>query len=91
MRANYDVVLVDTPPVGLITDARMLGKQADGVIVVVRSGQTAREQAETAMRRLVEDGTRIMGAVLNDWTPDRAFNAYGSNYYGKNQPSAKRA
>lgn len=83
--AAYDVVLVDSPPLLPVTDAALLGAQADGVIVVVRYGSTKRDQLALALDRLAQVDVVPAGIVLND-IPTRgvgygAYGAYGS--YGK--------
>jgi capsular exopolysaccharide synthesis family protein len=69
MRQEFDMVLIDTPPMLNMPDARVLGRLADGVILVVRSARTTKETAAAAGQRLVEDGTRLLGTVLNEWDP----------------------
>ena len=78
MRQQFDMVIIDTPPMLQMPDARVLGKLADGVILVVRSARTAKETASAAGQRLVEDGTRVLGTVLNEWDPRKTSHAgYG--------------
>ena len=89
-REQFDVVLIDTPPMLHVADARIVGSLVDGVILVVRSGKTSRESAVSVNRRLKEDGIPVFGVVLNDWNP-RAAGYYGyevyvdyyNSYYGK--------
>jgi capsular exopolysaccharide synthesis family protein len=69
LRREYDAVLIDTPPVLLLSDARPLGRVSDGVILVVRSGETEKENAILAHQIFAEDGTPVFGTVLNDWRP----------------------
>src|ERR1019366_5917396 len=69
MRQEFDMVIVDTPPMLQMPDARVLGRLADGVILVVRSAKTTKETAAAAVQRLEEDGTRVLGTVLNEWDP----------------------
>jgi capsular exopolysaccharide synthesis family protein len=76
-RRDFDVVLIDSPPMLQIADARVLGRLADGVILVFRSGETSRSAALAACRRFAEDGTRVLGTVLNAWDPDST----GYGYY----------
>ena len=52
-----------------LSDARVFGRLADGVILVVHSAQTMRDAALAASRRLTEDGTRVLGTILNQWDP----------------------
>ena len=53
---------------------------ADGVILVVRAGQTTTESALLARQRFAEDGTRVLGTVLNGWDP-KASGHYGYGAY----------
>ena len=69
MRQEFDMVIIDTPPMLQMPDARLLGRLADGVIMVVRSAKTTKETAAAAGQRLEEDGTRVLGTVLNEWDP----------------------
>ncbi len=63
------MVIIDTPPMLQMPDARVLGKWADAVILVVRSAKTTKETAAAAHQRLTEDGTRVLGSMLNEWDP----------------------
>jgi polysaccharide biosynthesis transport protein len=82
VKREFDMVLIDTPPMALISDARDLGRLADGVILVVRSTETTREAAAAASQRLMEDGTRVLGTILNQWDPQKTSHYnYGHYYY----------
>ena len=81
---------MDTPPMLHIADARIAGVLADGVVLVIRSGQTPRESAMAAKRQLAEDGIPIIGTALNDWNPKvagyygyEAYSKYYASYYAK--------
>jgi len=76
-RNRYEMVIIDTPPMLSVPDARMLGPIADAVVLVVRAGQTTRNDALAAHQRLTEDRTRVLGVVLNDWDARRS----GGGYY----------
>jgi len=76
LRPHFDVIVVDTPPMLQLSDARAVASYADGVVLVIRSGQTTREAAIAASRRLVADGLPILGVVLNDW--DLKTSSYGA-------------
>ena len=91
MRQEFDMVIIDTPPMLQMPDARVLGRLADGVILVVRAARTTKETAATASQRLVEDGTRVLGTVLNEWDPRKTSHAgyeygYRPYYYHDNRP-----
>jgi tyrosine-protein kinase Etk/Wzc len=79
LSAEFDLVVLDTPPLTAAADAAILGKSADGVLVVVRAGQTERGAAQHAVQQLNNVGARILGAVLND--PDAKVPRYGGYYY----------
>ncbi len=81
LRVCYDAVLVDTPPVLQISDARLLGRLADGVILVVRAGKTLRAAVRAAQERFDQDGTAVLGTVLNNWEPRATNSRYYDIYY----------
>ena len=76
---SFDLVILDTPPVLATADAGILGAIADGVLLVVRAGQTDRVAAQRAHQQLVHVGARIVGTVLND--PGGEVSQYGDYYY----------
>jgi capsular exopolysaccharide synthesis family protein len=80
-RREFDMIFIDTPPVMQMVDARLIGRLADAVILVVRAGRTSRSSAMTARKRLSDDGCHILGTVLNDWIPEAPFDSYYSSYY----------
>jgi capsular exopolysaccharide synthesis family protein len=79
-RKEFDMILIDAPPMIHLADARVLGRFADGVILVVRAGETTTESALFARHRFEEDGTRVLGTVLNSWNP-RTSTRYGYGNY----------
>jgi capsular exopolysaccharide synthesis family protein len=85
---RFDLVVIDTPPVGPVTDAQLLGAYSDGVLVVVRSGQTHRTGLRGALEAIKHAGRPILGIVLNDLRPGAlsrytSYGYYYSGYYGK--------
>lgn len=64
LRGKYDYVLLDTPPVMLVTDAAVLGQIADGVILTVRSRYAQSQTLQMAKNRLESVGAHLMGVVL---------------------------
>jgi len=65
----------------------VLGRLADGVILVIRAGQTTTESALFASQRFAEDGTCVLGTVLNSWDP-KTSRHYGYGSYHDYQASA---
>jgi len=80
LRANYDIVLIDSPPILQVPDARVLGRAADAAILVFKAGSTSMETASASRARFSEDGIHIMGCILNNWNPK--VGGYGQGYYG---------
>jgi capsular exopolysaccharide synthesis family protein len=85
LKTEYDVIVLDTPPVLVSADAATLAASADGVIMVVRAGQTDRGAAELARQRVSSAGGRVLGAVLND--PDGLVARFDESYYAYDYPA----
>jgi capsular exopolysaccharide synthesis family protein len=64
-RANYDVVILDTSPLLPVTDGAVTATQADGVIMLVRYGKTARDQVSHSLDMLRAGDARILGTVFS--------------------------
>lgn len=76
---DFDMVILDTPPLLVASDAAVLASRSDGVIVVIRAGQTERADAQAPVQQLHAVGAHVVGAVLND--PDAKVPHYGGGYY----------
>ena len=85
LRKEFDTVLIDTPAMLLLPDARVLAPLADGVVLVVRAGFTTRDSVLAAKQRFTEDGVGVLGSILNYWNPASAASAhaFGYRYYHK--------
>jgi len=84
---QFDLILIDTPPMIQFSDARLMARFADGLILVVRSGITARESAVTASEQLARDNINVLGTILNDWDARANLrNQYPSYYNYYTQP-----
>ncbi|MFQ5710008.1 MAG: GumC family protein, partial [bacterium] len=78
LKERYEVCLFDSPPLIAVTDAAVLGQELDGVLLVVKSGQTHQDALIRGVELLDNVRARILGVLLNDVS--RA-NTYGSYYY----------
>jgi polysaccharide biosynthesis transport protein len=79
MRGEFEFVIIDSPPVMACTDAVVLSRQVDGVVLVVRGGHTPRKAVEEVAIRITNAGGKILGVIMND--VDIAKPEY-SYYYG---------
>lgn len=61
----YDYILIDTPPVGIVSDTCIVGNMVDGVLFVVRQNQAEKEPVARSVRQLEMSGVKLMGFVLN--------------------------
>ncbi|MGC2400717.1 MAG: polysaccharide biosynthesis tyrosine autokinase [Acidobacteriaceae bacterium] len=80
LRANYDFILIDTPPVLTVTDAAVLVSISDGVVLVLRYGQASRNVVARASEILLRSGAHLLGVVLN--AVDLQSSDY-AEYYGR--------
>lgn len=79
----YDVVLVDTPPVGVLIDPAQIAKSCDGVVFVITSDEINRRELREAQAQIEKTGCPILGAVLNkiDFKTRNAKKYYSRSYY----------
>jgi receptor protein-tyrosine kinase len=80
-RGRFDTILIDSAPVLTVPDARILGRSADAVILVIRAHRTQHESAFAAVRSFDEDGTPLLGTILNDWNPKSGSNGFHNASY----------
>ncbi|MFO8000515.1 MAG: polysaccharide biosynthesis tyrosine autokinase [Marinilabilia sp.] len=84
LRTRFDVIVVDTPPIGLVADARMLMQYCDCHLFVVRAGLTRKEHFAATMEELRIEKISKVGLVLNDVNPaDKRYGYYNTGYYGQ--------
>ena len=82
VRAEYDVVIIDAPPILPVADTAILLTEVDGALLLARYGSTTRDELRQAVARIGVVGGRLFGTVLNR-TPRKALGGYGYGYgYG---------
>lgn len=79
LRNAFDLIVFDTPPALVATDAALLATQCDATIVVVASGQTKAEDVKETLDELDKVGARVAGMVLNRFDPSQVY-GYKSTY-----------
>lgn len=80
VKKEFDYIIVDCPPLTGIDDTFTLASLADGLLFVVRAGQTPMKFAKTALQAVRHRGALILGIVLNGITADNPYYYY-NNYY----------
>ena len=89
VKEHYDYIFIDTPPIGIVTDAGIISNYSDGCVFVVGSKQCDIEMAKIAKQRLDGVGANIIGAVLNKFEAGgNSYNYY--NYYYEQESGKKR-
>ncbi|PYN76703.1 MAG: hypothetical protein DMD97_10735 [Candidatus Rokuibacteriota bacterium] len=86
VRDEYDVVLIDTPPVLPVTDSAIVGSQVDGVVLVYQAGKVGRLVLKRAKVHVENVGGKVWGVVLNDVKTEvagYAYTHYYTHYYGE--------
>ncbi|WP_088888912.1 GumC family protein [Leptolyngbya ohadii] len=78
---SYDFVVIDTPPLLVSADTSVIGKATDGILMVVRPGVIARQNAASAQELLQQSGQRVLGQVVN--AADLAMEADNQPYYNQ--------
>ncbi len=76
LKSEFDLILVDAPPLIPYSDASVLSSQVDGVLLVVASGRTRREDIQQVHATLQDNQAKILGIVLNKqrhFVPDRIY------------------
>lgn len=89
LKSQFDLILIDTPPVLAVADAGIIASQADGVLFVVRAGKTQRRAIQQAQTRLQQMKADVIGCVLTQ------LDYYASGYYRyyrhyKSEPTSPR-
>jgi capsular exopolysaccharide synthesis family protein len=82
LRKEYDVIIVDSPPIGLFPDSLAIARKVDEVLFVTRYGKVSRKVAKNLVENLEETGVNVLGVVLNDLPQKKTPGYYYSGYYG---------
>jgi len=90
LKENFEYIIMDTPPVGLVTDAQILGEYADTCLYIVRHQYTMKAQVQLLENYHREKKLPNMGVILNDIKAGDAYRynyggyGYGNGYYSEN-------
>lgn len=85
LAANFDIVLIDAPPIGAIIDPARIAENCDGILLVVESGSVVIQELAAVMKQIEKTKCPLLGTVLNKYDDKRHGNSYYYKYgeYGK--------
>jgi capsular exopolysaccharide synthesis family protein len=88
---RFDHIIIDSPPVIHVTDALIISPHVDGVVIVVKGGQTPREAVMRAKQALLDVNAKIFGVVLNcvDLNSENYYYNYKYSYYHSYEESGQ--
>lgn len=80
---NYDLVIVDTPPILAVTDAAIIGGYVGTTLLVARFELNTAKEIEVSMKRFEQSGIHVKGCILNGVVKKASsYYGYGYNHYG---------
>jgi len=85
-----DIVIFDSPPVLAVTDAAVMARQVDGVLIVTDAGRTKEGALANATGELQKTGANVLGVALNRLDPRRGYNYYYYYYYSDDESGERR-
>ncbi|HWE66950.1 MAG TPA: polysaccharide biosynthesis tyrosine autokinase [Acidimicrobiales bacterium] len=91
LRAQADIVIVDSPPVMPVTDASVLAATVDGVLLIVSANSTKKRDVRHAIETLGRVDARVVGVVLNGSSEADSYGYYRYGYRPKKEPKAPAA
>lgn len=81
---SYDYILIDTAPVGVVTDACLVAKVLDGMVFLVRQYEAEKDNVARCLRQIENAGVKLMGFILNGSMGDRS-KKYRYSYYKRSK------
>jgi capsular exopolysaccharide synthesis family protein len=91
---HYDYIFIDLPPINVVTDAAVIGKNLDGIVVVTRVGKTDKKELDAALDQLNFANANVIGILLNGVEHERGSYTKGYKYgysygYGSRRSSSQ--
>ena len=82
LAGKFRFVIIDTPPLGSVSDGALIASMCDGAVLIVRAGETSKSIIRQSLYEIRQSGCKLLGTVLNRAeTAGRAYGKYGK--YGK--------
>ncbi len=91
LRDEYDLVIIDSPPIVAVADAEILTSMVDGTLLVVSSETTEVELMRRSVELIRRENTQFLGTVLNNFSYKGGYGSYYKYYYYYSTPESKRS
>ncbi|OFL49106.1 capsular biosynthesis protein [Nosocomiicoccus sp. HMSC067E10] len=82
LKTQYDMIIIDTPPILTVTDAQLFAKLTNNAVLVIDASQNNRNEVMRGKELVEKSGARILGVILNKATIDQSTSSY-YYYYGE--------
>jgi tyrosine-protein kinase Etk/Wzc len=82
LKTKFDYIIIDSPPIGLVSDALSLVKFSDNVFLLARSKKTNKKNLKEVIENLSANGLTNMSIIMNDLSKDKTLYGYKGSYYG---------
>jgi tyrosine-protein kinase Etk/Wzc len=89
MRNEYDLIIVDSPPIIAVADSEILTSMVDGTILIVSAETTEVEMMERSVELIKRENTQFLGTVLNNFSYKSGYGSYYKYYYYYSRPESK--
>ena len=94
LKKVYDYIIIDTPPINVVTDATSVIKNSDGTILLIKKGYTTYDMVGEAMDRLKKVDANVLGTILIDEKGAgsknyKGYKGYKYGYSAKEEPARK--
>jgi Mrp family chromosome partitioning ATPase len=80
LKERYDYIIIDSPPIGIVSETFHIASLADANLVVVRSGSTLRDALQETLNEINSSRVKGVGLIINDIKSDRRHYGYGEKY-----------
>jgi tyrosine-protein kinase Etk/Wzc len=89
LRDQFDLIILDSPPIIAVTDSEILTSMVDGTVLVVSSENTEIEMMERSVELIRRENTQFLGTVLNNFSYKAGYGSYYKYYYYYSRPEAR--
>jgi len=89
LREEYDLIILDSPPIIAVTDSEILTSMVDGTLLIVSADSTEVDMMERSVELIRRENTQFLGTVLNNFSYKSGYGSYYKYYYYYSRPDSK--